>query len=64
MIDTQTKEIIRSYKSNQASKYIPVRGVEILTRIFDCEKYHISTKHDGHLCFIIKNETSFTNALN
>ena len=57
MIDTQTKEIIRSYKSNQASKYIPVRGDEILTRIFDCEKYHISTKHDGHLCFIIKNET-------
>ena len=54
MIDTQTKEIIRSYKSNQASKYIPVRGDEILTRIFDCEKYHISTKHDGHLCFIIK----------
>ncbi|MCH1547920.1 MAG: hypothetical protein L7S44_05105 [Flavobacteriaceae bacterium] len=55
MIDQEKiKQILRSYKSNQASKYIPVRGDEILTKVFDCEKYSISTKYDGHLCFIIK----------
>ena len=48
------KQILRSYKSNQASKYIPVRGDEILTKVFDCEKYSISTKYDGHLCFMVK----------
>ena len=50
------KQILRSYKSNQASKYIPVRGDEILTKVFDCEKYSISTKYDGHLCFIVKDK--------
>ena len=55
MIDQEKiKQILRLYKSNQASKYIPVRGDEILTKVFDCEKYSISTKYDGHLCFIIK----------
>lgn len=56
MIEENIKQVIKSYKSNQASKYIPVRGDEILTKIFDCEKYSISTKYDGHLCFIIKNK--------
>jgi len=50
------KQILKSYKSNQASKYIPVRGDEILTKVFECEKYNISTKYDGHLCFIVKDE--------
>ena len=56
MIKENIKKILKSYKSNQASKYIPVRGDEILTKVFDCEKYSISTKYDGHLCFIIKDK--------
>ena len=56
MVEENLKQIIRSYKSNQASKYIPVRGDEILTKVFDCEKYSVSTKYDGHLCFIIKDK--------
>jgi ATP-dependent DNA ligase len=56
MIQENIKQILRSYKSKQASKYIPVRGDEILTKVFDCEKYGISTKYDGHLCFIVKDK--------
>ena len=58
MIDQKKiKQILKSYKSNQASKYIPVRGDEILTKVFDCEKYSISTKYDGHLCFMVKDKS-------
>jgi len=57
MVQDNIKQILRSYKSNQASKYIPVRGDEILTKVFDCEKYSISTKYDGHLCFIVKDKS-------
>src|SRR5210317_185707 len=57
IIQDNIKQILRSYKSNQASKYIPVRGDEILTKVFDCEKYSISTKYDGHLCFIVKDKS-------
>ena len=63
MTEENIKKILRSYKSNQASKYIPVRGDEILTKVFDCEKYSISTKYDGHLCFIVK-EKDKTQLLN
>ena len=56
MVQDNIKQILRSYKSNQASKYIPVRGDEILTKVFDCEKYSISTKYDGHLCFMVKDK--------
>ena len=56
MVQDKIKQILRSYKSNQTSKYIPVRGDEILTKVFDCEKYSISTKYDGHLCFIVKDK--------
>ena len=45
---------IKAYKNTQSSKYIPVRGDEILTRVFEFEKYFVSTKIDGHLCFILK----------
>ena len=57
MIQDKIKQILISYKSNQASKYIPVRGDEILTKVFDCEKYSVSTKYDGHLCFIVKDKS-------
>ena len=57
MVQDNIKQILKSYKFNQASKYIPVRGDEILTKVFDCEKYSISTKYDGHLCFIVKDKS-------
>ena len=57
MVQDKIKQILISYKSNQASKYIPIRGDEILTKVFDCEKYSISTKYDGHLCFIVKDKS-------
>lgn len=54
MIDSTLKKIFTDYKKYQASKYIPVRGDEILTKVFECENYSISTKYDGHLCFLVK----------
>jgi len=53
---TNIQEELINYKQGRASKYIPVRGDEIKTRIFDLEKYYLSTKIDGNLCFIIKNK--------
>ena len=44
----------KEYKKFQSSKYIPVRGDEITTRVFEFDKYYVSTKIDGHLCFIYK----------
>ena len=45
---------LKKYKNLQSSKYIPVRGDEIITRVFEFDKYYVSTKIDGHLCFIYK----------
>ncbi len=45
---------LKAYKSFQSSKYIPVRGDEITIRVFEFDKYYVSTKVDGHLCFIFK----------
>ena len=45
---------LKEYKKFQSSKYIPVRGDEITTRVFEFDKYYVSTKIDGHLCFIYK----------
>ena len=40
----------------------PVRGDEITTRVFEFDKYYVSTKIDGHLCFIYKeNKGKFKN---
>ena len=47
-------ELLINYKHNVASKYLPVRGDQIGIRIFEMEKYYLSTKIDGHLCFIYK----------
>jgi ATP-dependent DNA ligase len=47
-------ELLINYKHNVASKYLPVRGDQIGTRVFEMEKYYLSTKIDGHLCFIYK----------
>ncbi len=53
-----TIETIKSYKNKRASNYIPVRGDEIITKIFECENYSISTKYDGHICFIISEKSN------
>ncbi len=45
---------LETYKNLQSSKYVPVRGDEITTRVFEFDKYYVSTKIDGHLCFIYK----------
>ncbi len=47
-------ELLINYKHNVASKYLPVRGDQIGTKVFEMEKYYLSTKIDGHLCFIFK----------
>ena len=47
-------ELLINYKHNVASKYLPIRGDQLGTRVFEMEKYYLSTKIDGHLCFIYK----------
>ena len=51
-------EKLRDYKHNRASRFIPVREGEIISRVFELEKYYVSTKYDGHLCFLIKSGKS------
>ena len=53
MKSIEIKKTIKDYKNLRASRYIPVRGDEIGTRVFELDKYYISTKIDGHLCFLI-----------
>ena len=48
-----TEKIIH-YKHKVAGKYIPVRSDQITKRVFEMEKYFISTKIDGNICFIHK----------
>ena len=47
-------EKILHYKHKVAGKYIPVRSDQITKRVFEMEKYFISTKIDGNICFINK----------
>lgn len=49
-------ETLINYKNTRASRYIPVRGDDITSRIFELDNYFVSTKYDGHLCFIIKSK--------
>ena len=49
-------ETLMNYKNTRASRYIPVRGDDITSRIFELDNYFVSTKYDGHLCFIIKSK--------
>ena len=58
MMDKQLSEKILNYKNAVASKYLPVRSDQISKRVFDMEKYFLSTKIDGQICFIIKKKTS------
>ena len=58
MMDKQLSEKILNYKNAVASKYLPVRSDQISKRVFDMEKYFLSTKIDGQICFIIKRKNS------
>ena len=58
MMDKQLSEKILNYKNAVASKYLPVRSDQISKRVFDMEKYFLSTKIDGQICFIIKKKNS------
>lgn len=53
-MDDTLLDQLKAYKNFQSSKYIPVRGDEIKSRVFEFDKYYVSTKIDGHLCFIQK----------
>lgn len=48
------EEIILNYKHKIASKYLPVRSDQICKRVFEMDKYYVSTKIDGNICFINK----------
>lgn len=48
------EEKILNYKHKVAGKYIPVRSDQITKRVFQMEKYFISKKIDGNICFIKK----------
>ena len=49
------EEKLINYKHKVAGKYLPVQSDQIKTRVFELEKYYLSTKIDGYLCFILKN---------
>jgi hypothetical protein len=53
-------EILINYKHNVASKYLPVRADQIGSRVFEMDKYYLSTKIDGHLCFIYKSANNIS----
>ncbi len=57
-MDNHISEKILNYKNAVASKYLPVRSDQISKRVFDMEKYFLSTKVDGQICFIIKKNNS------
>lgn len=59
-MSSKVSERLLNYKNTVASKYLPVRSDQISTRVFDLEKYYISTKIDGHICFILKNKNNIT----
>ena len=56
----QVSERLLNYKNTVASKYLPVRSDQISSRVFDLDKYYISTKIDGHICFILKDKNNIT----
>ena len=48
------EEKILNYKHKVAGKYLPIRSDQITKRVFEMEKYFVSKKIDGHICFIKK----------
>ena len=47
-------EKLLNYKHKVAGKYLPVRSDQICKRVFEMDKYYVSTKIDGNICFINK----------
>ena len=42
-----TKETAQKYKRQTASRYLPIEGGQITTKIMEAEMYAVSTKFDG-----------------
>ena len=59
-MSSKVSERLLNYKNTVASKYLPVRSDQISTRVFDLDKYYVSTKIDGHICFILKDKNNIT----
>lgn len=59
-MENNISEKLINYKNTVASKYLPVRSDQINIRIFELEKYYLSTKVDGHMCFILKKKNNIS----
>ena len=59
-MESHVSEKILNYKNTVAGKYLPVRSDQIKSRVFDMEKYYLSTKIDGHICFILKKKNKIS----
>jgi len=59
-MEGHVSEKILNYKNTVVSKYLPVRSDQISSRVFDMEKYYLSTKIDGHICFILKKKNKIS----
>ena len=59
-MESLVSEKILNYKNTVVSKYLPVRSDQIPSRVFDMEKYYLSTKIDGHICFILKKKNKIS----
>lgn len=53
-------EKILNYKHKVAGKYLPVRSDQILKRVFEMDKYYVSTKIDGNICFVNKDSNGIS----
>lgn len=53
-------EKILNYKHKVAGKYLPVRNDQILKRVFEMDKYYVSTKIDGNICFVNKDSNGIS----
>ena len=53
----------RDYKQSIASKYLPIDGKEIISKIREADKYLLSVKYDGHLYHLCIEEGEVVSAL-
>ena len=53
-------EKLLNYKNKVAGKYLPVRSDQILKRVFEMDKYYVSTKIDGNICFVNKDSSGIS----
>ena len=53
-------EKLLNYKHKVAGKYLPVRSDQICKRVFEMDKYYVSTKIDGNICFVNKDSSGIS----